>query len=334
MRVGVAPSHARKAATPDTSIWTCRRTYGAVVAAGDEKLHRMFRSSAAAAAGLIFATSSVAQTSRPGDDGQLREIHGTPPQQTAQAETPTPGQGPVEATPAPPEKEVWKAPFGGTWTATMAIASDYTYRGISQNQGLLTYQPSLSYESAPLLASIPVTAYVGAWGSNVSFGMGDPTIAEIDLLAGLRFKTLKDKLTFDLGYIRYNYPGAPATLCYDFNEIGLIVAYDFGVVQLSGSVRHSPNFFASSGAGWYKWGQVAAPLSFIHLNDNVSFKFYGTLGNQYVERFQNYGIPTNNYWDWQIGVTASAWGIDFTVAYVDSNLPGNSTVTFTLSKTF
>ena len=56
---------------------------------------------------------------------------------------------------------------------------------------------------------MPLSAYVGAWGSNVYFGNTNPTIAEIDLITGLRLKALDDKLTVDLGYIRYNYLGAP-----------------------------------------------------------------------------------------------------------------------------
>ncbi len=38
------------------------------------------------------------------------------------------------------------------------------------------------------------------------------------------------------------------------------------------------------------------PLSFINFNENVAFKVFGTIGNQYVQRFANYGIPANNYW--------------------------------------
>ena len=150
-----------------------------------------------------------------------------------------------------------------------------------------------------------LSAYVGAWGSNVYFGNTNPTVAEIDLIAGLRLKALDDKLTVDLGYIRYNYLGAPSDLFYDFNEFGLVLGYDFGVAQLQGAVRYSPNFFANSGIAWYKWAQLTVPLPFINFNENVAFKLFGTIGNQYVERFANYGIGYNNYWDWQIGLTAN-----------------------------
>ena len=240
-------------------------------------------------------------------------------------------------------KEVWKAPFGGSWTATFAFATDYSYRGISQTQRQIAIQPAFTYETPTVSENVALSAYVGAWGSNVYFGNTNPTIAEVDLIAGLRLKALEGKLTGDLGYIRYNYLGAPADLFYDFNEFGLVLGYDFGVAQIQGAVRYSPNFFGNSGIAWYKWGQLTVPLDFIKLNENVSFKLFGTVGNQYVERFTNYGIGYNNYWDWQIGLGVSLWGVDLSIAYVDTNLDQSTCAAtmncdaraiFTISKTF
>lgn len=174
----------------------------------------------------------------------------TPPATPSMPETP------------PAEKETWKGPFGGTFAATFAFATDYSYRGISQTQRQVAAQAAFGYDTPSLLLGqdAALSAYVGAWGSNVNFP-GTGTTAEIDLLAGFKLKALSEKLTFDLGYIRYNYLSAPASLFYDFNEFGLVAGYDFGVAQVSAALRYSPNFFANSGAAWYKWGQVAVPLS-------------------------------------------------------------------------
>jgi uncharacterized protein (TIGR02001 family) len=283
------------------------------------------------AAGAAFAQTPPASSSQ-----QNAEV------QNAQTQQPTPGQGPAQTTEAPPVKETWKAPFGGTFTATFAAATDYSYRGISQTQRQVAFQPAFTYETPTVSENVALSAYVGAWGSNVYFANTNPTIAEIDLIAGLRLKALNDKLTGDLGYIRYNYLGAPADLFYDFNEFGLVLGYDFGVVQIQGAVRYSPNFFANSGIAWYKWGQVTVPIPYT-FNENVAFKVYGAVGNQYVERFTNYGIGYNNYWDWQIGFTATVYGVDLTIAYIDTNLDvpycGNTMncdarAVFTISKTF
>ena len=299
----------------------------------------LLKNQAVLALGLfIMCAPSVTNAQAPSETNkQNAEV------QNAQAQQPTPGQGPAQTTEAPPEKEFWKAPFGGSWTATFAFATDYSYRGISQTQRQVAAQPSFTYETPTVSPNVALSAYVGAWGSNVYFANTNPTFAEIDLIAGLRLKALEGKLTGDLGYIRYNYLGAPSDLFYDFNEFGLVVGYDFGVAQLQGAVRYSPNFFGNSGIAWYKWGQLSLPLNFIKLNENVAFKLYGTIGNQYVERFTNYGIGNNNYWDWQIGFTATVYGVDLTIAYIDTNLDvpycGNTMncdarAVFTISKTF
>jgi len=49
-------------------------------------------------------------------------------------------------------------------------------------------------------------------------------------------------------------------------------------------------------------------------------KVFGNVGNQYVERFANYGIPQNNYWDWQLGAVVSVYGFDISAAYTDTNV--------------
>ena len=258
------------------------------------------------------------------------------------AQQPTPGQGPAETTPAPAEKEPWKGPFGGSFTASFAFATDYSYRGISQTQRQVAVQPSLTYETASIGEAVALSAYAGAWGSNVYFPPS-PAIAELDLIAGFRARALDGKLTADLGYIRYNYLGAPSDLFYDFNEFGLVLGYDFGVAQLQGAVRYSPNFYANSGNAWYKWGSLTVPLNFIKINENVAFKLFGTIGNQSVERFANYGIGANNYWDWQVGAGVNLWGVDLSLAWVATNLNQStcgatmncdSRAIFMISKTF
>ena len=235
--------------------------------------------------------------------------------QDTQIQAPAPAAAPT----VPPEKETWKGPFGGSFTATIAALNDYSYRGISQTQRQVAIQASALYETPTFSEKLPLTAYAGAWGSNVNFP-NTGAAAEIDINAGFRLKALEDKLSFDLGYTRYNYPGTPDALMYGFNEFSFVAGYDFGVAAVTGAVRYSPNFFANSGNAWYKWGQIAVPLPFLRVNENVSFKAFGTLGNQSVERFVNYGIPNNNYWDWQAGFIVTIYGFDFTAAYTGTNL--------------
>jgi uncharacterized protein (TIGR02001 family) len=202
------------------------------------------------------------------------------------------------------EPQKWTGPFGGIFTATFAFVSDYSFGGISQTQLQPAIQPSFGYETPTVSDKVLLSAYVGAWGSNVNFTTTGPTV-EIDLMSGLRLTAFDKKLNFDLGIIHYNYLSTPADLFYDYTDLALFVSYDFGFAEINGKVRYSGNCFGNSGIAWNKRIQYNVPLRFIRLHENVSLKTYGTLGNQRVERNLNYGIPNNDYWYWQFGVIAN-----------------------------
>jgi len=266
----------------------------------------------------------------------VASVHAQAP---ASQSVPTPDE-PAPTLTTPAEKEDWNGPFGGTFNASFTFATDYSFRGISQTARQVAFQPSFGYETPSFGQGLAVSAYVGVWGSNFS---SPGSKVEVDLLAGFKGKALNERLTFDLGFVRYNYLGAPADLYYDFNEFSLVAGYDFGLFQAKAAVYYSPNFYANSGDAWYKWGQVTIPLRFVQINENVSFRLFGSLGNQYVERFASYEIGVDNYWDWQVGFAATVYGFDLAVAYVDTNLGVancantrncEARVVFTFSKSF
>lgn len=215
--------------------------------------------------------------------------------------------------------EQWIAPFGGRFSAYFTLASDYAYAGISQTRLGPAFQAGLDYRTANLTSSFPVWFYLSAWGSNINF----PTTGEgveIDLAGGVKFRALDRKLSFDLGYIRYLYPGVPANYAYEYGEINLNVGYDFGFASLAGRLRYSPNAFASSGKSWNKRALLSVPLSFLRINENISFRAYASVGNIWVERYLDYGLPTTDYWYWQLGLVTTAYGLDLTLAYTDTSI--------------
>jgi uncharacterized protein (TIGR02001 family) len=214
----------------------------------------------------------------------------------------------------------WPAPFGGHWNAQFTIASDYAYAGISNTQLQPAFQVGLDY-SSPLLLPMgpPLWVYVTGFGSNVQFPGLAPGV-EIDVASGVKLNSDDRKFALDIGYIRYLYPYYPASGGYDYGEVQVRADYDFGPVYVSGRLRWSPNSFGSSGTSWNKRGLVSVPLSFLPLPSDVKLKAYASLGNFWVEKPAQYGIPGNDYWFWQIGVVTSVWGLDFTFAYTDSSI--------------
>jgi uncharacterized protein (TIGR02001 family) len=238
--------------------------------------------------------------------------------------------------------EHWDGPFGGTFSATFAVVSDYSFGGISQTALQPAVQPGFGYTTPQLGETVALSAYVWTWGSNINFASSGPGL-EVDLMGGLKLKAYDKRLNVDVGYLRYTYPGSAPQLNYDYGDFALQVGYDFGLVQINGKVRYSPNSFGNSGTAWNKRLQIAAPLPFLWVNENITFKAFGTLGNQWVDRYLNYGIPSNQYWYWQIGFVTTLYGIDFTAAYTDTNIDiagcGNNgdcqgRVILSVSKTF
>jgi uncharacterized protein (TIGR02001 family) len=213
----------------------------------------------------------------------------------------------------------WNAPFGGFFAATFTAASDYSFAGISQTKLGPAVQMGLDYKTPEVSAELPVWLYASAWGSNIDFPTTGPGI-EVDLAAGVKARAFNRKLSLDLGYIRYTFLGPPASLNYDYGDISLNVGYDFGVASLAARVRFSPNSFGSAGVSWNRRGLLSVPLPFLRFNENISFKTYGALGNIWVERFEAYGIPSQDYWYWQVALVTSAYGLDVTLAYTDTSI--------------
>jgi uncharacterized protein (TIGR02001 family) len=224
----------------------------------------------------------------------------------------------VRAEEAEKSPDKWHGPFGGTFNANVTVTSDYAYAGISNNALQPAYQLGLDYRT-PDLTSAPLWLYLTGFASNVALPSG-PGL-EVDLSGGVKL-TLTEKWRIDLGYVRVTYPGVAANFAYDYGDFSLNTDYDFGLATLSGRLRFSPNSFANSGHTFNKRGLLSVPLPFVHFGDEISFKAYGTLGNLWVERYLAYGIPSSDYWYWQLGlvVTSVAYGLDLTFAYTDTSI--------------
>jgi uncharacterized protein (TIGR02001 family) len=212
-------------------------------------------------------------------------------------------------------QESWTAPFGGSWSAKLALLSDYSYHGISQTERGPAVQAALSYDVP--LGDERVYLHLEAWGSNVRFS--STVLTEFDVSAALLLYPI-NRLGVEVWYSRYNYLEAPSNLKYDYNELNLTVHYDFSYFRLSGSVSYSPNYFADAGNSWYKWAEIVVPLRFVRLDEHIALKAFGSIGNQYLERFANDGLPSDTYWDWEIGLKARVYGVYLSASYVATNI--------------
>lgn len=124
---------------------------------------------------------------------------------------------------------------GPQWSANVAVASDYIFRGVSQTE-----------EDAALSAGVDMTNgvfYAGAWASNVSFAGDGDTGVEADIYAGVRPEFAGFAL--DFGVIGYLY-GETGALDYDYVEFKAGASRAVGPATIGAVVFYSPDFFGAS----------------------------------------------------------------------------------------
>jgi len=228
-----------------------------------------------------------------------------------------------------------------SFTANVAISTDYLFRGITQTTG----DPSVSGGMDYTYTGEPVSAFAGVWASNIDFnegGLGVSNVAtlETDFYGGLNGSlAVGDGLGWKLGGIYYAYPGSnpkPAlTVNYDYFEFYGTLNYDFKSFNVTGGFNYSPDYFAESGEAVYIFGEVGVPLP-------SDFVLSGHVGHQSIEKNGAFGTP--DYVDWNVGLAKTFGHFTFKVAYVDTDLSKaqcfggtgfcSSTAMFTVSSSF
>ncbi|HEY0664644.1 MAG TPA: TorF family putative porin [Gallionella sp.] len=121
---------------------------------------------------------------------------------------------------------------GFTPSANVSLVSNYLYRGISQTGEGPAIQGGFDVAHAS-------GVYAGVWASSISW-LGDAGVpnagAELDTYLG--YKGTAGDVGYDIGYLRYNYPGeyAPGAVTADTDEVYGAVSYSVVSVKLSYSL--------------------------------------------------------------------------------------------------
>lgn len=208
----------------------------------------------------------------------------------------------------------------GELSANVALTTNYVFRGITQTDDGPAIQGGFDYGQGIF--------YMGAWGSSVDFG--DDTTMELDLYAGV--SPTYNNVTFDFGVIYYAYPDSPELPTGEQNFVELYggASVPIGIVEVGGSVAYSPDFYGEIGDAFYY--QLTAAID---LSEQTGIEGFGIDGGYGFSRFDD-DMLGDDYDDWNIGVTASFFGLDFDLRYFDTTgLSGNDeSVAFTVSKTF
>ena len=220
-------------------------------------------------------------------------------------------------------------------SGSVALTSDYIFRGVSQTNQEPALQAGLEYAADSGF-------YVGTWGSNINW-LSDlstqeapiSSSLELDAYAGYRGK-FGDSIGFDVGALYYWYPGDYPSGFNSADTAELYFGISAGVVSAKYSYALTDLFgYADSDGSGY-------------LDAAVNWEFVPTWtlnvhgGKQWIENNEDF-----EYTDWKLGVTKSFdGGFAVALAYTDTdteqalytkahgNYIGDDTVVLTLTKTF
>jgi hypothetical protein len=218
-------------------------------------------------------------------------------------------------------------------SGSVALVSDYRFRGVSQTDKEMAIQGGLtvSHESG---------AYVGTWASNLSgWGTFGGANMELDLIAGFAVPIGGAKL--DLGVTWYMYPGGADKT--DFLEPYVRVSTDVGPGSVLVGVAYAPKQEAlgrwsltgasaqAAAAGLapfdapgskkdnlYIWGDVnaAIPKTPVTLKAHLGYSD----GNSGLGPNGTSVAPTGKYMDWLLGADVAVGPVTLGVAYVDTDI--------------
>ena len=224
-------------------------------------------------------------------------------------------------------------------SANVTIASDYRFRGISQNDTEIAIQGGFD-------VAFDNGLYVGTWGSQVDFNDPDSSDAglELDYYFGYG-GDLTEEVSYDVGYIYYDYPGSDATAFpltgnrdLDYQELYGSLSYKGGTLGFA----YSDDYWLETGEFWYLYADYGFELPHgFSLGFHAGYnKFKSTdSGKDGEEAFLTDG--EDKYTDYSITLGKSWQGLDFALSWVDTTLDDeecfdtswcDSTLLFSISK--
>ena len=207
-----------------------------------------------------------------------------------------------------------------TVSGSVALVSDYRFRGVSQSD-----------KEAALQGSITVThesgLYGGFWASNLAgWGTFGGANLELDLYGGYKLPVAGG--TLDVGLTWYMYPGG-ADLT-DFAEPYAKLSGTIGPVNLLAGVAYAPkqralgNFSATpqsagqSEDNLYLWGDASAGIPGLPVTAKAHIGYSD--GNPGLGPNGTSVAPTGSYWDWMLGADYVIGPVTLGAAYVDTDI--------------
>lgn len=222
-----------------------------------------------------------------------------------------------------------------TVTGSVAFTTDYLFRGVSQSSNNAAVQGAMTVAHESGL-------YFTAWGSSIASGAGG---LELDTLIGFAGKA--GDVGYDVGVMRYNYPGLNDNTLGVTDATGNPVDADYDEVYASVSfagaklgVNYSPDYFAESDQFLYVYGAYAAEVAGLGLAASVGLNSFDDTAA--MAQALGYTGADDSYLDYKVAVSKSLAGVALELAYMGSDIDdtdlanglGEARAVLTVSKAF
>lgn len=184
----------------------------------------------------------------------------------------------------------------GGFSGNVTIASDYSFRGVSQTSLLPAIQGGLDYDLGNGFS-------FGTWASNVNYG--DGTSQELDFYVGYGMD-LNDTTSLSFTMIQLEYPGEGESLDYQEYAAGMDISnFSLGFV-------YSPSY-----AGTDDWDFTYLSAGYgTTLGEDVAFS--ASIGISSADEIGNDG--DDSYIDYSVGISVPVAGMDLGLNVVGTNL--------------
>ncbi len=219
----------------------------------------------------------------------------------------------------------------GTLSASVAIQSDYRFRGISQNDNDPSPQGAINWTG-------PEGFYAGAWAAKINFqganydgtSYSDHTSLETDFYGGKHTDLWGTDLNIEAYLYAYPDHDIRTSGWHDTYFEGIAqLSHPFGPVTLTATAAYSPNFFAQTGTGWYIEGTAAYTVTdWLSLSANLGHQWIARVDDglipdrRDIDDEEPYSLISNGlpYTHWDLGATFTYKAFALDVRYIDTNL--------------
>jgi uncharacterized protein (TIGR02001 family) len=208
-----------------------------------------------------------------------------------------------------------------TVSGSVALVSDYRFRGVSQSDEEMAIQGGLTVSHADGF-------YLSTWASNLAgWGTFGGANMELDLVGGFKHD-LGGGTALDVGVTWYMYPGGADTT--DFAEgyaklsgtlgpVNALVGVAYAPKQKAlGNFSNTPQSRGQSEDNIYLWGDVSAGLGDTPLTVKAHLGYSD--GNPGLGPNGTSIAPTGSYLDYLVGADVALGKLTLGVAYVGTDI--------------